>query len=247
MFDFFHRKVYLADYLHGLVDIHNHILPGIDDGAKTVQESVELLRGFSELGVKKLICTPHIMHNQYDNTPKTIKAAHDLLIQHLEKVPDLNPIVEYAAEHMIDDNFENILEQGQVIPINQEYILIEMSYLQPSFNFDLAVEKIGKKQLFPIFAHPERYMYLHQKYGKYPAMKASGILFQMNLLSLNSDSYGDTITQMAGKFLEDHLIDFVGTDVHNVRQLQLLKETRISKKQLKYLLPVIEKTIYSFF
>ncbi len=237
----------MADYLHGLVDIHNHILPGIDDGAKTVQESVELLHGFSELGVKKLICTPHIMHNQYDNTPKTIKAAHDLLIQQLEKVPDLNPIVEYAAEHMIDDNFENILEQGQVIPINQEYILIEMSYLQPSFNFDLAVEKIGKKQLFPIFAHPERYMYLHQKYGKYPAMKASGILFQMNLLSLNSDSYGDTITQMAGKLLEDHLIDFVGTDVHNVRQLQLLKETRISKKQLKYLLPVIEKTIYSFF
>ena len=237
----------MADYLHGLVDIHNHILPGIDDGAKTVEESMELLRGFSEMGVKKFICTPHIMHNQYDNTPKTIKSAHDLLIKKLEKDSDLSITVDYAAEHMIDGNFESLLEHDEVVPMNKEYILIEMSYLQPSFNFDLAVEKIGKKQLFPIFAHPERYMYLHKKYRKYPSMKSSGILFQMNLLSLNPDSYGDPATKMAGKLLEDGLIDFVGTDVHNMRQLQLLKETKINKKQLRHLLPIIENTIYSFF
>lgn len=247
MFDFFHRKVYLADYLHGLVDIHNHILPGIDDGAKTVEESMELLHGFSEIGVKKFICTPHIMHNQYDNTPKTIRAAHELLSKKLEKVTDMSLILDYAAEHMIDDNFESLLERGEVVPMNKEYILIEMSYLQPSFNFDLAVEKIGKNQLFPIFAHPERYMYLHQKFGKYPAMKSAGILFQMNLLSLNPDSYGDAITKMTGKLLENQLIDFVGTDVHNLRQLQLLKETKLTKKQLRQLLPIIENTIYTFF
>ncbi|MEC8832425.1 MAG: CpsB/CapC family capsule biosynthesis tyrosine phosphatase, partial [Bacteroidota bacterium] len=219
MFDFFHRKVFLADYLHGLVDIHNHILPGIDDGAKTVEESMELLRGFAEFGVKKFICTPHIMHNQYNNTPKTIKAAHSLLTKELDKSEDLNVILDYAAEHMIDDNFERLLERGEVVPMNKEYILIEMSYLQPSFNFDLAVEKIGQNQLFPIFAHPERYMYLHQKYGKYPKMKSSGILFQMNLLSLNPASYGDAATKIVGKLLEDQLIDYVGTDVHQIRQL----------------------------
>ena len=248
MFSFFEKKVFLADYLHGLVDIHNHILPGIDDGAKTVEDSIGMLQGFSEFGVTNFVCTPHIMHNYYENTPSTIQDAYQKLEKALAKTEQLSKItVDYAAEHMIDDNFEALLEQGKVMPIKKEYILIEMSYLQPSFNFELAVEKIGKNQLFPILAHPERYMYLHPKYGKYEFMKSSGIQFQLNLLSLSPDSYGDAVTKMAGKLIGDQLIDFVGTDVHNMRQLEVLKEVRISKKLLRQLLPIIEHTIYSFY
>ena len=247
MFDFFIKKKYLVDYLHGLVDIHNHIIPGIDDGAKNVAQSMELLRGFSELGVKKFICTPHIMHNQYDNTPKTIEAAHKVLMKEVDKNRELELILEYGAEHMIDDNFEHLLRNGEVVPLSNEYILIEMSYLQPSFNFELAVEKIGKHQLFPILAHPERYMYFHPKYGKYAAMKSEGILFQLNLLSLTPGSYGESVTKMGAKLLEDQLIDFVGTDIHNIRQLDTLKEIRLSNKLLKLLLPVIENTIRTFY
>ncbi len=247
MISFFERKIYLADYLHGLVDIHNHIIPGIDDGAKTVEESMVLINGFSELGVTTFRCTPHIMHNHYDNTPKTIKKAHELLLRELEKKGMSNITVNCAAEHMIDDNFENILKEQQVMPLNNEYLLIEMSYLQPSFNFDVAVDKIGKHKYFPILAHPERYMYYHGKYGKYPSMKSNGILFQLNLLSLTSESYGVGVQKIAEKLLKDDLIDFVGTDVHNTRHLGLLKEIRLSKKVLNRLLPVIENTIQTFY
>ncbi|MDF0708346.1 tyrosine-protein phosphatase [Flagellimonas okinawensis] len=247
MISFFQKKVYLADYLHGLVDIHNHILPGIDDGAKTVEDSLELIRTFSEMGVTNFRCTPHIMHNHYDNTPKTIKNSYDQLLEGIKK-KDLSDIkIDYAAEHMIDDNFENILQEKQVMPLGSDYLLIEMSYLQPSFNFDISVEEIARHGYFPILAHPERYMYYHGSYGKYPSMKSKGILFQLNLLSLSSESYGAAAQKMAEKLLKNDLIDFVGSDIHNIRQLELLKEIKLSKKVLTKLLPIIERTIQTFY
>ncbi|WP_421811698.1 tyrosine-protein phosphatase [Flagellimonas sp.] len=247
MFSFFQKQEFLVDYLHGLVDIHNHILPGIDDGAKTVDDSVDLLRGFSAFGVTNFICTPHIMHNHYDNTPKTIKKVFDELSGVLDKKSMTDIKLDCSAEHMIDDNFEVILEKKQVMPLKEQYLLVEMSYLQPSFNFDLAVEEIAKHKYFPILAHPERYMYYHGKYGKYPSMKSNGIMFQLNLLSLSSESYGSDVQKVAEKLLKDGLIDFVGTDVHNIRQLGLLKETKVSKKVLNNVLPVIENTIQTFY
>ncbi|MEC7262442.1 MAG: CpsB/CapC family capsule biosynthesis tyrosine phosphatase, partial [Bacteroidota bacterium] len=247
MFTFFQKKVYLADYMHGLVDIHNHILPGIDDGAKKVEDSIALINGFSELGVKSFICTPHIMNNHYDNTPTTIKKAYTLLSNELEKRGLTGTSLDIAAEHMIDDNFENILLEKQIMPLHKEYLLVEMSFLQPSFNFEMAIEEVARQQYFPILAHPERYMYYHQKYGKYPSMKSNGILFQLNLLSLAPESYGSNITKMAEKLLLDGFIDFVGSDVHNIRQLALLKEVKLSSKVLNKLLPVMERTIQTFY
>ncbi len=247
MISFFQKKVYLVDYLHGLVDIHNHILPGIDDGAKTVDDSLELLNGFAEFGMTKFICTPHIMHNLYDNTPKTISKSFGLLSNALVEKGITKVQIEFAAEHMIDDNFEALLEKGDVLPIGKHHLLVEMSYLQPSFNFDIAVHKIAKKNYFPVLAHPERYMYFHSKYGKYQSMKANGIQFQLNLLSLTSDSYGSDVKKIADKLLNDGFFDFVGTDVHNMRQLGLLKEVKVSKKILTQLLPIIESTIQNFY
>lgn len=248
MFSFFEKKVFLADYLHGLVDIHNHILPGIDDGAKTVDDSIGLLKGFSEIGVTNFVCTPHIMHNYYENTPSTIKDAYQKLEAKLAKDSNFSDFnVDYAAEHMIDDNFEELLENKKVMELKKEYLLIEMSYLQPSFNFEMAVDKIAHHNYFPILAHPERYMYFHQKYRKYNEMKADGILFQLNLLSLSSESYGSSVQKIAEKLLADDLIDYVGSDVHNLRQLNLLKDIKLSSKVLNRLLPVIENTIQTFY
>lgn len=247
MFSFFQKKIYLVDYLHGLVDMHNHILPGIDDGAKTVDDSMGLLKGFGEIGVSHFICTPHIMHNHYDNTPKIIKEAHSTLVTALEKTDLSHVSIDYAAEHMIDDNFETILENGQVIALKDSYLLIEMSYLQPSLNFDIAVERMAKLRYFPVLAHPERYMYFHQKYGTYAKMRSNGIQFQLNLLSLTPESYGSGIQKMAVRLLQDNLINYVGSDIHNIRQLELLKEIKLQSKVLNLLLPVIENTIETFY
>lgn len=247
MFHFFQKKYFLADYLHGLVDIHNHILPGIDDGAKSVEDSIDLLNGFSELGITSFVCTPHIMHNHYDNTPSSINAAHTLLKKEMVSRKLVNVSLEPSAEHMIDDNFENLLENAQVMPLKKEYLLIEMSYLQPSLNFDTAIDQIASHSYFPIFAHPERYMYFHRKSKVYLSLKRQGILFQLNLQSLNANAYGKDVQRMALKLLEDGLIDYVGSDVHNLRQLSLIKETKMSKNSLNLLLPIIENTIQTFY
>ena len=131
------------------------------------------------------------------------------------------------------------------MPLEKNYLLIEMSYLQASINFDDAIQKIASHRYFPILAHPERYVYLHNRMGKYRKYKEKGILFQLNLLSL-SEFYGKNVQQAAFKLLEEGLIDYVASDVHNMNQLQNLKEIRITPKMLDKLMPVIEKTIYNF-
>lgn len=245
MFSFFSKKKYLVDYLEGFIDIHNHILPGIDDGAKTVEDSISLLKGFSEFGVTKFIATPHIMNNYYPNTPETINSSLQLLKDELLKKGLAHVSLEASAEHMIDDNFESILEEGKVMSIRKMYLLVEMSYLQASMNFDEAIQKVVKNRYFPILAHPERYMYLHNNFSKYHQYKKDGMLFQMNFLSL-SDFYGKKVQKKAIKLLENELIDFIATDIHNIYQMKKLKEIKIYSSLEKILLPIIEKTIYNF-
>ncbi len=245
MFHFFEQKRFLVDYLHGFVDMHNHVLPGIDDGAKTVEDSIALIKGFMDFGMNSMICTPHIMHHYYDNTPVTINAAHDQLIKALEE-KEMDFRVGCSAEHMIDDNFETILEANEVMPLKKEYLLIEMSYLQPSFNFDMALEKIAEHSYFPILAHPERYAYYHDNTKVYSDFKSRGVLFQLNLLSLG-EFYGKKVKATAENLLKNGLIEYVGTDIHNMRQLAGLKEIKIDKRNLKLLLPIIENTILTFY
>ncbi|WP_405415751.1 tyrosine-protein phosphatase [Maribacter sp. Asnod1-A12] len=245
MFNFFSKKHFLIDHLEGFIDIHNHILPGIDDGAKTVDDSIELIKGFSEFGVTDFICTPHIMENYYPNTPITINSSLSLLKNAL-KMNNLGHVrIDIAAEHMIDSGFEKILEDNQFMPLAKNYLLIEMSYLQASINFDSATQKIKSSGLFPIFAHPERYAYLHKNLKTYPEYKDEGLLFQMNILSL-SEYYGKEVKQTALWLLKNNLIDFIASDIHKISQLNSLKKISFNEKTLTLIKPLIEKTIYNF-
>ncbi len=246
MLHYFSKKYFLVDYLRDFVDIHNHILPGIDDGAKSPSESIALIRAFMQIGVTNFIATPHIMHNYYPNTPQSINSSlfvlrDELLINDLKNIS-----IEASAEHMIDDNFEALLEKGEVMPMRNGYLLVEMSYLQPPINFKEAIIKTASNRFFPILAHPERYGFLHHNLKKYQKFKEQGIHFQMNLLSL-SEYYGDEITKMAYKLLDEELIDFVASDVHNLQQLDALKEITLPKKLVKQLIPVIQRTIEVFY
>jgi tyrosine-protein phosphatase YwqE len=246
MFHIFNKKRFLVDALSGFVDIHNHILPGIDDGAKTVSESVELIKEFASIGVTNFIATPHIMQDYYPNTKDTIHNALHTLKNELLNRGLTNVAVDAAAEHMIDANFEELVERGEVIPLRSEHLLVEMSYLEASLNFEVAVQKVASSGLFPVLAHPERYGYLHHKRSKYHEYKKNGVLFQLNLLSL-SDYYGKEIHTTANYLLDNELIEFVGTDIHNVHQLKALKEVKISKSLMEKVYPIIKNTIDSFY
>jgi len=246
MFHIFSKKKYLVDYLHNFVDIHNHILPGIDDGAKNVQESIDLIRGFKELGITNMVATPHIMSNLYPNTKETITNSLDLLTNEL-LANDLKDIsIEAAAEHMIDDNFEELLEQGEVMSMRKQYLLVEMSYLQPSINFDDAIKSIMKKGFFPILAHPERYGYWHTNKANYSKYKKKGVQYQLNLLSL-SDYYGPEVQRMALYLLDHGLIDYIATDIHRREQIEFLKEIKINAGVSESIIPLINNTINQFY
>jgi len=244
MFSFFIKKEYLADHLSGFVDIHNHILPGIDDGAKTVKDSLNLIKGFEEVGVTNFICTPHIMHNYYDNNPKTIQKSYNLL-QKACKEEHIDAQLSYAAEHMIDDNFEQLLAENQVIPLRRDHVLVEMSFLQPPINLNLAINRIRSKNYFAVLAHPERYLFYHDNFNSYHSLKAQDIQFQVNLLSL-AGYYGNHVKNIAAKLMEKGLVDYLGSDVHNMGQLEFIKNAILTPKLLKKTNELIVNTIDQF-
>ncbi|MER3373022.1 MAG: CpsB/CapC family capsule biosynthesis tyrosine phosphatase [Allomuricauda sp.] len=246
MLSFFSRKEFLVDHLGGLVDIHNHILPGIDDGAKTVEDSIALIKGFGEFGVTRFVCTPHIMHNYYPNTPETIQQSFEKLKNALNREGMDGVSLDKAAEHMIDDNFEQLLRNDQIMLLRKYHLLVEMSFLQPPINMNSALDKVISGGLFPVLAHPERYLFLSSTSKRLRAYKEKGALFQVNLLSL-ANYYGSDVKSKALKLMENNLIDFVGSDVHNMQQLKSLKEATITKKMGKMLDTIVNDTIEQFY
>ena len=186
------------------------------------------------------------MSGYYPNTPDTINNALLQVKEALHKEGMESVSLAASAEHMIDDNYEHLLETGKVMPLCKEYILVEMSFLQPPINFMSAIIKTANANFFPILAHPERYTFLHRKPKKYQTYKEQGILFQLNALSLG-DYYGKSVNKVALKLLDEGHYNFIGTDVHNMNQLKALKDLTISKKTIKSLLPIIYDSIEAFY
>lgn len=245
MFHFFSTKHFLVDSLSGIVDIHNHVLPGIDDGAKNIEESKALLQQFNNLGITELVATPHIMLDVYPNTSSTINTAYCLLKNGLSNGPLDHMVITSAAEHLIAANFHEMLQQKQVMTIKEQYLLVEMSYLQPSINFEEAIQQTKEFGLYPILAHPERYGYLHQHLPTLKKYKDQGVLFQLNTLSLTS-YYGSAVQKMALKLLALGWYDFIASDAHNTNQLEVIKNIKLPKKIMTQLQGVIDKTKGSF-
>jgi len=220
------------------VDIHNHILPGIDDGSPDVDSSLEMLRKYEYLGIKKIIATPHIKSEQFFNTRESIREAYDILMPHVRE-NNINVEVLISAEYYIDEHFLTLLNNDELMPLPGNYLLLEVSIGRKSF---LDLKHIGetliKKGYFPILAHPERYLYWQKNLTYFEELKASGWLLQINLLSL-AGYYGEIERRTGEKLIEADLVDFVGTDCHRTTHLEILEDNcdeLYSKLSNKYLL-----------
>ena len=246
MFQILNKKNFLVDYLGQFVDIHSHILPGIDDGAEVISDSMDIIMGFNEIGITHMVTTPHVNQNYYPNTAETIHTAHNKVQNELLNLGMKHISLESSSEYMIDSNFENLLDQKLIAPIRNKYLLIEMPFVQSPMNFDQATFKIATKGYYPILAHPERYFFLHSNYKKYHDFKSKGISLQLNLLSL-SNYYGKQVSKIAEKLLVDNYIDFVGTDIHNIRQLELLKNIKLRNSTLNMLIPILNRNVETFY
>ena len=240
MFNIFQKKTHnINDLIHeGFIDIHSHILPGIDDGVKNLNESLELISLLSNAGFKKIIGTPHSYPGLYDNTNNTINNSFMAVKKKYKGPCDLA----YASEYMLDFSLIDKAEKKTLLTLKDNIILVEMSYIDAPKNLYDIIFSLITNGYTPLLAHPERYRFYFNDFNNYFKLKDVGCKFQLNLLS-TTGYYGSQVFKISNKLLENNMIDFVGSDIHNkIHASQLSRKVRI--KNIKKLEKSIEANNY---
>ncbi|MCH3883157.1 MULTISPECIES: tyrosine-protein phosphatase [Tenacibaculum] len=231
MFFFKKKEILLIEFFpKGFVDIHSHLLPGIDDGAKNLDDSIELISKMSSYGIRNFITTPHVLGDIYPNSTNVILQKLEEVKVELKK-RNMNSIsISVAAEYMLDNEFFMRLKNNDILTLKGNYILVEMSFFNEPFNLSDILFEIQLKGYRPVLAHPERYGFYHNNFEAFYKLKKAGVLFQLNLLSL-TEHYGKSVQKTANKLINENLYDFVGTDTHHKNHLKLLE--KIGTKKVK--------------
>ncbi|HUH18955.1 tyrosine-protein phosphatase [Albibacterium sp.] len=233
MFSIFNKKesLRLGEILQ--VDMHSHILPGIDDGAPDVETSMRLIDGMIAMGYKKLIATPHIISDIHPNTPETINVSKQLLQAELDRNGYTIPI-SYAAEYMMDENFLPLIKTGNLLTLKNNILLVETMFLELPPNIEDILFQLQTHGYQPVLAHPERYHYVDRNLVKLNAFLDRKCFLQCNALSFTG-YYGKREQDIAFRLLDAGLIDYIGSDVHHDRHLEHLKKFTVSSKVAKQL------------
>lgn len=210
------------------VDIHSHLIPGIDDGAKTMDDSIELIKSLQELGFKKLITTPHIMSHRFPNSSQLILSGLDALKAELkERRIDIE--IDAAAEYYLDEHFIELLEKKDILTFGDNYLLFESAYGLKPQNYESIVFDIQVAGYKPVLAHPERYLFMHRDFKIYEVLKEQGVYFQINLNSL-SGYYSRDVQKIANKLVDKGWIDFIGSDTHHTTHIKHFSKNFNSKR-----------------
>ena len=222
----FTKRYSLSDsgLLQGLTDWHCHLLPGVDDGVPTVEETLQVLSSYEREGIREVWLTPHIMED-VPNTPASLRARYTEL-----QAAYQGPItLHLAAEHMLDSLFEERLRQGDLLPLGKEgrHLLVETSYFRPPYGLHNILLRIKAKGYVPVLAHPERYLYMDKE--EYEGLKQLGVAFQLNLPSLVG-AYGPEERRKAKWLLENRYYQFSGTDTHRLSAWgSVIRQKQVSK------------------
>ena len=215
IFNLFKSKPTLRDLIpKGFIDIHSHILPGIDDGAKNVEQSIKLIDNMKEMGFTKIIGTPHTYPGLYENTNESIKESFDIIHK---KLPNPN-IINYASEYMLDISLIEKAQKRNLLCLKNNYVLIEMSFISAPIKLYEILFEVIINGYIPVLAHPERYRFLFSDFNNFKKLKRAGCKFQINLLSLTG-YYGHDILEMSNKLIKNKMIDFAGSDIHNIEHI----------------------------
>jgi tyrosine-protein phosphatase YwqE len=202
-------------------DVHSHLIPGIDDGSVSLQNSIELIRGLNELGYTRLITTPHIMSDFYRNTPEIIlRGLND--VREAISAEGLNVQIDAAAEYYCDHDFELKIGKEKLLTFGDNHLLFELSYLNPSDNFDTVTFKLQLEGYKPVLAHPERYPYWYQSFDKYTQIRDKGVLLQVNIASI-AGHYGTVAKRIAERLIENNMVDILGSDMHKTSHIEVYK------------------------
>ena len=210
------------------VDVHSHLLPGIDDGVKTIEESLQILKEFKGLGYKKIITTPHINPEFYPNTPEIInEKLNELKEAILNEGIDIE--VEAAAEYYLGEELmQQVNNNEPLLTFGSKYLLFECSFLNEPFflrDFIFKVISLGYK---PVLAHPERYAFVQANFDILEDMKNRGVLLQLNISSLVG-AYQPMARKLAEKMINKGIVDILGSDCHNIHHISYLHEALYNK------------------
>lgn len=201
-------------------DIHSHLIPGIDDGADTMEQSIEILKEFERLGYKKVITTPHTMSDYYPNTPEIILSGLEKLREAVVS-NQINLTVEAASEYNLDADFEKLVEQGELLTFGDNYVLFELPFFQEPPMLNDVIWKMQMKNYQPVLAHVERYTFWFDDWQRIEEIKERNVLFQLNVNSLTGH-YGPEVKKIAERLIDNDMVDFLGSDCHNMNHIKLL-------------------------
>lgn len=221
----------VRDYSFLGADMHSHFIPGIDDGAQTIEDSLALLQAMQSMGFKSIVTTPHVNYDHYPNSSeKILKGLHE--VHHALKEKNMDISLKAAAEYYIDDYFLQLLEHEPLLTIHQNHVLVEISMATQPSNLYEIVFNMQLKGYRPVLAHPERYLYYRDNKQIFSELKDRGCLLQLNTLSL-AGYYGGEVKDMAEYILEHKLYSYAGTDMHHLKHAEVLQRFTQGKTFLK--------------
>ena len=238
MLFFSKKKSVLKDLIpDNHVDIHSHLLPGIDDGAKTFEDTLSLIKSLQSFGITQIITTPHIIQHVWNNTTEIITNTKNETQTKLI-TENINIPLKAAAEYLMDDQFEVLVKNKDLLTLKDNYVLVEMSYINAPIQLYNILFDLQVAGYIPVLAHPERYLFYHNNFNEYSKLKKAGCLFQLNLLA-TTGYYGKGVTKIAEELLKKGMYDYVGSDVHHKNHIASF-EKRIEIKDVTPLNEIIK-------
>ncbi|MEY3843790.1 MAG: hypothetical protein RL293_212 [Bacteroidota bacterium] len=205
------------------VDMHSHLIPGIDDGSPTMDHTIAMLAKFEQLGFRKVITTPHILNDVHPNTPETILGGLADVRAEIQRL-GMSIEIEAAAEYYCDETFLPLIEQNKILSFGQNLVLMEFGFLRPSQYEAQALFNLQVAGYVPVIAHYERYPYYFGDFKKVDELRERNILIQVNLNSLTGH-YGPGVKKMAEQLIKNKQVDFLGTDCHRMEHLMMIEQS----------------------
>ncbi|MBD1387502.1 capsular biosynthesis protein [Mucilaginibacter rigui] len=228
------KRTVSFDYSTVVTDMHSHVLPGIDDGAQNVEESIFLIKKMMALGIKKIIATPHVMIDYYRNDADSIGNALTTLKAAL-KEQNIDIDISAAAEHYFDETFEKRIADRKVFTMGDNYALFELSFITQPPNLIAVIQKMKDAGYKPILAHPERYAYMDIEQMK--TIRSWGCDLQLNTIAL-SGYYGKHAKRIAEEMIDNQMVDFISSDMHHPRHAAAFESTLA--------MPYLEKLLFDY-
>ncbi|SCX94830.1 protein-tyrosine phosphatase [Nonlabens sp. Hel1_33_55] len=239
---FFTKKIFLADAIDSIVDVHNHLLPNIDDGSDSLETTSQMIKLYRELGFSGVYTTPHTMEDYYGNDADKIKNSFTQTKADLSE-NEASFLLGTASEYMMDGGFEELLKTENFLTLPNKQLLFEFSYFQKPVNAEELIFEMNNLEIHPILAHPERYRYLDVK--KILDFKNRGCALQLNVLSL-SGHYGSDAKQKSLALLKDNQYEILATDAHKPEHLEKVKQIQMDKKIMPALQHLVEVQMAKF-